>query len=541
MQTSTEISLEAEVLLPPGYEERLSEELIRRVRLVQAVGEDCAKQAIALEQCRAEILTFFNDWLWTYDPRMVALNLPADLPFVLRPHQADYIQWLADRERTQTSGLVEKSRDEGASYLTLAFDLHHWLFIPGYAAAWGSRKEELVDKIGDPKTLFWKLRYMLYALPKWFLPEGFTRKEHDNFMRLVNPANNASITGEAGDNMGRGGRATAYRVDEWAHVEHAEMVNAAISQNSNTRVKIFTPNGVGNVAYQERFSGKFPVFTFNWRDNPDKNYTASRVNEKGEVETYYPWYEKQERELDPVTLAQEVDIDYTASAEGIVIPARWVQAAVGLALQEGAVRSSGLDVSEDGADKTVYAHRRGGVLKRIKEIGGTNPAHKASDAEQLCREDETGTLYYDRLGVGAGITATLKAKEGKLPFKVVGVANSEKPTRRVFEDQPRVPADERFANYAAELWWSLRLRFKRTYERVNGIKHHLDDECISIPNNPALIAQLCQPIYKKNSSDKIVVDKKGQGTKSPDHAEACMYTFASPAEHKVYGSTTITI
>lgn len=90
-----------------------------------------------------------------------------------------------------------------------------------------------------------------------------------------------------------------------------------------------------------------------------------------------------------------------------------------------------------------------------------------------------------------------------------------------------MPADERFANYAAELWWSLRLRFRATYERAQGIAEHPDDDCISIPNEPALIAQLSQPTYAKNSRDKIHVDKRGAGTSSPDHAEAILYAFAT--------------
>jgi hypothetical protein len=135
-------------------------------------------------------------------------------------------------------------------------------------------------------------------------------------------------------------------------------------------------------------------------------------------------------------------------------------------------------------------------------------------------------LFYDRLGVGSAITATLKAREEDLPFQVVGVANSEKPTRRRFEDAPKVPAEERFADLAAELWWALRLRFWKTWQRSIGIGDHPDEECISIPNDPQLIAQLSQPTYSKTSSDKIRVHKYGEGTGSPNHAEAVLYAFA---------------
>lgn len=77
----------------------------------------------------------------------------ANLPFVLRPKQVELIDWLLERENTQTHGLIEKSRDEGMSYVMLGFYLHRWLFVDGFAGGVGSRKEELVDKKGDPKTL----------------------------------------------------------------------------------------------------------------------------------------------------------------------------------------------------------------------------------------------------------------------------------------------------------------------------------------------------------------------------------------------------
>jgi hypothetical protein len=46
--------------------------------------------------------------------------------------------------------------------------------------------------------------------------KGFVEKVHDNYMRIINPDNGATITGEAGDNIGRGGRTTMYFLDEWA-------------------------------------------------------------------------------------------------------------------------------------------------------------------------------------------------------------------------------------------------------------------------------------------------------------------------------------
>jgi hypothetical protein len=540
-------------------------EVLRRIEVRSWSEQSDAHRAATMKALGSSVegrIRFFDDWLWTYDPRNVALKLPARVPFRLRPRQRDLIRWLADRKAEQSSGLVEKSRDEGASFVVLGDMLADWLWTPGYAGVVGSRKQDLVDGLGDPKTLFWKLRQMLYSLPAWMLPEGFSRKTHDNYLRLVNPANGATITGEGGDNMGRGGRATVYVVDEWAFVSNPDSVNAAISQNSNVRIKVTTPNGPGNAAYRERFSGRMAVHTMDWRDNPAKNASVLAVNEAGELVEIHPWYEIQRAspEMTDATLAQEVDIDWTASVEGVVIPAKWVQAAVGFPLTAGSIRRGGLDVSEGGRDKTVYGSRAGGLVLRVKKITGASPNAKASDVEDLGRTDAIDALCYDRLGVGVGMTATVKAHEAQLPFRVAGVANNESPSRRQFEDQPKVPASERFHDQAAENWWALRLRFWKTYQRFSGLAtaaDYPDDECISLPRPPEqvergrsdesdqageLVAQLSQPTYVKTNTGKIKVDKKGEGEQSPDVAEALLYAFwevVAPRKKKARKAKTV--
>lgn len=496
-------------------------EVERRVHLGRRFKGDPILQAVAMQLLAQDPVTFVNDWCWTNDPRNTGTSVPTDMPFALRPRQVEFIHWLETREEKQEYGLVEKSRDEGLTWLICAYMLHHWLFIPGFSGALGSRKQELVDKLGDLDTIFEKIRYLLERLPAWMKPAGFNNRLHNLHLRLINPSNGARITGEGGDNMGRGGRNSLYYIDEWAFVDRAEKVNAAVSNNSNVVIKGSTPAGVGNVMYEERFSDRFEVFTFHWRDNPAKNQFIMANGKK-----YFPWYETMRARLDPVSFAQEVDISYTASADNIVIPAEWVQAAINLELEPGNVTASGLDVAGSGKDGTVYAHRKGGLVTRVVPIT-VGEEQQSSAAKDLCLEDETSVLIYDRLGVGSNITATLKRDERNLPFRVVGVSNADTPSDRIFEDQPKVKASERFANAAAENWWALRLRFQRTYQVVNGLAEHPDEDLISIPNDAVTIAQLSQATFDKNSKDKIRVDKRGGGTKSPDRAEAILYAFAS--------------
>lgn len=514
---------------------QIRSEMIRRAQLLRVLQADAAARMVAIEQAKRDPVWFINTFAFTLDPRNVAEGLPGVLPLRLRPRQTEYVTWLDDRLRQRQNGLTEKSRDEGMTWVICAYYVHHWLFWRDFQGGIGSRKEMQIDRLGDMNSIFEKIRFIIDKLPKWLRPRGFKRRVHASFMKILNPQNGNAITGEAGDNIGRGGRSTLYFVDEHAAIERPESVDSALSANANTIIYGSTPKGVGNLFFKKRFSGKIAVFTFHWRDNPDKNYTARHLDADGDLVTIHPWYEWAiDRIDDPVIIAQEIDIDYTASVEGIVIPAKWVQAALHLELPAEGPNQGGLDVGAEGADKTVYARRQGPALLTVQALSGDGIE---DDVRELATQDRLHVLYYDRLGVGAGITRTLYRDRETLPFHIEGLANSQKPTGTEYADRPELTARQRFDNYAAELWWRLRLRFQATFRRVVKGEPIPDDECISLsalkdhPDVQKVIAQLSQPTFKKKSTnDKIVVNKYGEGSISPDFAEAIMYAFAPPPD-----------
>src|SRR5262249_33628937 len=142
-------------------------------------------RALELALCARDVTHWCNSWCWTYDPR---LN-PATVPFDLFPRQAEFLVWLAEREAAQGNGLVEKSRDMGVTWLCCLHALHGWLFRDGFKASFGSRKLDLVDRRGDPDSIFEKLRFLLHNVPPWMLPARFSWEEHDCEAKLINPAN----------------------------------------------------------------------------------------------------------------------------------------------------------------------------------------------------------------------------------------------------------------------------------------------------------------------------------------------------------------
>lgn len=162
---------------------------------------------------------FIMDWMDTYDPRKSPLNSdPAQrgekwMPFVFFKRQKDVIEFFESCSHDQESGLVEKCRDFGLTWLACAYSVWRWLFVKDDAIGWGSRKETLVDKPGDPDSIFEKLRLLVKRLPQCWLPSDFKWSKHSTFMKLVNPDNGSIISGEAGDNIGRGGRKSAQPLD----------------------------------------------------------------------------------------------------------------------------------------------------------------------------------------------------------------------------------------------------------------------------------------------------------------------------------------
>lgn len=524
-------------------------EMTRRYYYKAAIEQNELSIQAEIYKCSKDPAHWFNNWIWTYDPRGMAFGLPANIPFVLRPKQVELVAWLEERESTQTHGLIEKSRDEGMSYVVLGFFLHRWLFVEGFAGGVGSRKEELVDKKGDPKTLFHKFRDMFSKMPQWLKPKGFVEKVHDNYMRIINPDNGATITGEAGDNIGRGGRTTMYFLDEWAFVERQEAVDAAISQNTNVHIKGSTPNGIGDRFHQDRFSGRYAVFTMPWRANPDKNWTVSYNGKE-----IHPWYEKQLATLDDVVLAQEVDINYAASVEGVLIPSTWIQKAIDahitLNIEPTGGRIGGLDVADEGKDKNSFAARHGVVLKYLETWSGKGDdifgtTQKAMD---LSIDQSIDTMFYDADGLGAGCRGDARVINENRRERGLSEVNVEpfRGSGGVFEPENEMVEKRQnkdfFANLKAQSWWYLRLRFQETFRAIEGRDYDpemiisLSSKDIDEKELALLTTELSQPTYTKNGSGKLLVNKQPDGTSSPNRADSVMICFNPQiAELDVWG------
>jgi hypothetical protein len=478
---------------------------------------------------------FIEDWGCTFDPRNVERGLPALVPFILFPRQREWIDWTLGRWQAREPGLCEKTRDMGMSWLSVALADTLCLFRFGMVVGFGSRKEEYVDKIGSPKSLFWKARMFLEYLPPEFLG-GWDLGKHAPHMRINFPDTGSVISGESGDGIGRGDRTSLYFVDESAFLERPQLVEASLSQTTNCRIDISTPNGPANPFATKRHSGRYSVFTFHWRDDPRKDDA---------------WYDKQVAELDSVTVAQEIDIDYAASVEGVVIPASWARAAIDahvkLGIQPTGIRMGALDVADEGRDGNAFCSAHGVVVDHIEEWSGKGSDIFATSqrAIGLCDETGSGLMRYDADGLGAGVrgdariinetrTANDQRKVEIEAFRGSdAVANPEAPVDpKDIKKQGRLNKDF-FANRKAQGWWRLRTLFQNTHRAVVEGKSFNPDEIISIssacPAHQKLCSELSQPTYSINGVGKVVIDKAPDGAKSPNLADSVMIRFA-PAE-----------
>ena len=510
----------------------------RRTEVLIRCMKDERAQAIQRALCKEDISHFFNTFCVTYDPRVVMRDLPAYLPFDLFPRQVELVHWMDARVANAEEGLLEKSRDVGWTWVAAGYAVNKWLFVPGFRTTFGSRKVDLVDKLGDPDSILEKARIVIDRLPPWMLPDGWDRSTHALHCKIVNPENGNLIGGEGGAEMGRGGRATLYLLDEAAYIDHADSVAAAVLANSDCRIWASSVNGPGDLFARKRHDGTLredQIFTFHYSDDPRKDAE---------------WAAQKKRELSatPWMFAKEYDIDYSAAVEGICIPAAWVNSALKLGRlvhcsREGAAqRVGGLDVGDTCA-RSVLLPRFDHLITPPVSWGLPDTTQTALSALEAAKELGLSHINYDTIGVGKGVSSTLKLNP--VEGLAVHAVNAGSPPnwQMIWPDGEN--SRKKFANLKMELWWLARERFKAaaehfaflTGEDVSGVEAREHDVGDTFVFEPApshayrqLIVELSTPKRMFHTNGKIILESKKQladrGVASPDFADALVLSLA---------------
>lgn len=262
-----------------------------RIRILNKARTNPELRALIMKKSQVDN-TFWTDlFSWTLDPRIV----PSNVPFILYPKQEeldDLLDNLLERSRNGevVSLFIDKPRAVGVTVTLMNWITRHYLFDESFNALIGSRKEDYVDKTGNPDTLFYKIDYTLTRLPKWML-RGYNEKFHRASMSVRHPINNNTIDGESSNpNFGRGGRRSVIVMDELAFWEDARSAWSSCGESTNFRIAITTPpeEGKDSFCYKLRNgqAGKITVFDFDWRDVPsrDDKWLAERKESKSEEE-----------------------------------------------------------------------------------------------------------------------------------------------------------------------------------------------------------------------------------------------------------------
>lgn len=459
------------------------------------------------------------------------------MPFIFFPRQEEYLRFLWECYSDKENGLTEKARDMGATWECCAFSVWLWLYHSDTVIGWGSRKGEYVDKAGDPKAIFTKIRQQLSHLPPWMMPRGWRPSLHSTHMRIINPMNGSVITGEAGDNMGRGGRTSIYFKDESAHYEHPELVEAALGDNTDVAMDISSVNGPGTVFYRRRLAGEewfsdkkcakgmVRVFIFDWSHHPAKTKEWHDERE-----------EKARREGLLHVFRQEVERDSLGSQDKAIIQAEWVRAAIDahkvLGIEITGERIAGQDVADGGSDKNALIIRHGILMKYAHDWGGES-GEAARIAIPHCIEHGVREVFYDSIGVGAGFrseTNNMRIPQGMKIYPWNAGESPVDPDKHIIPNDKQSPLNkDQYANLKAQAWFRMRSRFYKTFRAVKHGEIFPHDELISldstIPKINELIVQFSQAVYKSNSTGHTLVDKKPDGVFSPNLADGAVICY----------------
>jgi len=163
----------------------------------------------------------------------------------------------------------------------------------------------------------------------------------------------------------------------------------------------------------------------------------------------------------------------------------------------------GADVSRMGQDKTVLYRNRGGVIRYVDSWGMTDTMKTTGKFKlqldthhHLQRPD----FVIDVIGLGAGVYDRLR----EMGYPAIGFSGSERAYR-----------PDKFKNRRAEVYWT----FRNDLEIGN-----IDLD----PNDEELHAQLQNIKWWVDSSGRIQIESKEdmreRGVKSPDLADACVYS-----------------
>lgn len=257
-------------------------------------------------------------------------------------------------------------------------------------------------------------------------------------------------------------------------------------------------------------------------DSP--NFTGEWVPEIVAQQLISPvWVEEKRRkwgEDNPLYISKVLGQFPERSTSGL-IPIAWIRAAqlrdlsggVNLAdLRAGShlgPAELGVDVGA-GGDKNVIAHRRGPVVRVIREDSQPDTMISCGNLIQDIARTGASLAKIDYIGVGRGLVD--RAKEQSAPVRGVSVSS-------------KAIDPEHYANLRAEGFWGLRERFETGDIDIDPDDEDLAAQLANIKRKPTSAGKE-QIVSKKDSG--VATREMRQDARSPDRADAVMLAFVVP-------------
>lgn len=250
----------------------LAAERVRRADRLARLADNPQAQRAELLRCSSNPLHWMRNYAWLREPRSTDAAERSAFPLILWPRQKAFVGWMMHCYRVGIKrATVNKARSTGASWLGMAWLTWGLLFLPGFTAKVGSRKEDLVDD-GTDDSLLGKVRFILAHLPAWMLPAF-----KDHYLKLENPSIGSRITGESTNaGFARGARGGVVFLDEWAHVrpiQRQTAISRSLETVARTVFEVSTPHGRGDAfhrAWEAEPSSQRSRFALGWRSDPRK-------------------------------------------------------------------------------------------------------------------------------------------------------------------------------------------------------------------------------------------------------------------------------
>lgn len=239
------------------------------------------------------------------------------IPYVMYPFQIESVYWLNERmasRGTAGDGAVIKARDMGMTNTFSFWGAHKWMYRRPFQMRLLSRKEELVDRTGDPDSMFWKIDTFLMSLPPFLFysaAPGFDWRRHRMDRMLINPSNQNTISGESTNaNAGRGGRYTIALLDEGPFMPNLGAIWSALRASTRHRILLGTVSvdegmDAYNIVHGEGGYTAPPVLKIPWDAHPLHDQK---------------WYDDEAERDEPMKFAREVLMDWFAGSGEWIYP-----------------------------------------------------------------------------------------------------------------------------------------------------------------------------------------------------------------------------